>query len=187
MFPTRFARVVWSPGLAFGFVVLLAATAGLAQRPANGPPAGKGKGTGKDASFAADRDVFHFLLENRKDIRRTVKDTKTGVETVTESDKPEVAKQIQAHVAAMHARVTSGKGLHYRDPLFAELFKHHDKIVMKVEKTAKGVSVTESSDEPYVAQLIQAHARVVSKFIENGFAEAHKNHPLPGKPEAKQP
>ncbi|MBN9121383.1 MAG: hypothetical protein J0I06_19900 [Planctomycetes bacterium] len=164
--------------------VLLAALGAAAQPPGKGPA---GPGGGKDENFAADRDVFHFLLANRADIKRTVKETKTGVETVTESDKPEVAKKIREHVAAMHARVKGGKGIHLRDPLFAELFKHYDKITMAVENTEKGAKVTESSDDPYVAKLIQAHARVVTKFIENGHAEVRKNHPLPEKPEPQKP
>lgn len=169
--------------------VVFALAAGLAALSGGGglsaqPP---GKGAGKDATFAADRDVFHFLLDNRKDIKRTVTETKTGVETVTESDKPEVAKKIQEHVAAMHERVKGGKGIHLRDPLFAEIFKNYDKVVMKVEKTEKGVKVTETSDDPYVAKLIQAHAAVVTGFIENGHDEARKNHPLPEKPEPKKP
>ncbi len=66
-----------------------------------------------------------------------------------------------------------------RDPLFAEIFKHADKIKMQHEDTDKGVRVTETSDDPYVAKLIQAHAKVVSGFVERGFAEAMKNHPAP--------
>ena len=180
-------RVASPLALALALSALLAVAGASAQPPGKGPPAGKGKGMGKDENFAADRDVFHFLLTNRADIKRTVKELKDGVETVTESGKPEVATKIQEHVAAMHARVKEGKGIHYRDPLFAEVFKHYDKITMKVEKTAKGVKVTETSDDPSVAKLIQAHARVVSKFIENGHAEVQKNHPLPDKPEAKKP
>ncbi len=177
--PRRARSAVSAIGLGAALIVL----AGRAELTAQPP----GTGAGKDANFAADRDVFHFLLANRADIKRTVKGTKTGVETVTESDKPEVAKKIQEHVAAMHERVKSGKGIHLRDPLFAEIFKHHDKIAMTVEKTDKGVKVTETSDDPYVAKLIQAHARVVTKFIENGHDEAMKNHPLPEKPEPKKP
>ncbi len=180
-------RILRAAGLCATCAALALATPGFSQPPGKGPPPGKGKGAGKDEAFAADRAAFHYLLENREHIRRTVKDTKTGVETVTESAKPEVAKKLQEHVAAMHARVTSGTGLHYRDPLFAELFKHADKIVMKVEKTEKGVKVVETSDDTYVAELIRAHARVVSKFIENGFDEVHKNHPLPERPGVKKP
>jgi len=175
--------------LALAAVALGACTiflAGRAELSAQPPGKGFGKGMQKDAAFAADRDVFHFLLENRKDVTRTVKDTKTGVETLTESDKPEVAKKIKEHVTAMHQRVKTGKGIHLRDPLFAEIFKYYDKIVMTVERTEKGVRVTETSEDPYVAKLIQAHARVVTKFIENGFDEAHKNHTLPDKIDPKK-
>jgi hypothetical protein len=168
------------------FAGLLGGLGGRAAQPlGKGPP--PGKGMNKGANFAADRDVFHFLLENRKDVRRTVIETKTGVETVTESDKSEVAKKIREHATAMHERVKSGKGIHLRDPLFSEIFKSYDKVVMKVEKTEKGVKVTETSDDPYVAKLIQAHAAVVTKFIENGHDEVHKNHPLPEKQDPKKP
>ena len=176
-------RRAWPAVSAIGLGAALIVLVGRAELPAQ-PPA---KGAGKDENFVADRDVFHFLLANRADIKRTVKETKSGVETVTESDKPEVAKKIQEHVAAMHARVKSGKGIHYRDPLFAEIFKHYDKIVMKAEKTEKGVKVTETSDDEYVAKLIRAHAGVVTKFNENGHTEVQKNHPLPDKPEPKKP
>lgn len=161
-------------------LLLFSAAVVVAQPPGKGP-----MGKGKDKTFAADRDVFHFLLSNRKDITRTVTETKSGVETVTESDKPEVAKKIQEHLASMHARVKDGAGIHLRDPLFAELFKNYDKISMKVEKTAKGVKVTETSDDRYAVKLIQAHAHVVSKFIENGFEEVQKNHAVPAKPDPR--
>ncbi|MFN9918020.1 MAG: hypothetical protein ACK53L_35870, partial [Pirellulaceae bacterium] len=39
--------------------------------------------------------------------------------------------------------------------------------------------MTETSDDPYVVRLIQAHAKVVSGFVERGHAEAMKNHPVP--------
>lgn len=174
-------------GFGLGLAVLAADPGLSAQPPGKGPPPGKGKGMHKDDAFAADRDVFHFLLDNREDVRRTVKTLEKGVETVTESDKPAVAKKIQEHVAAMHKRVKDGRGIHLRDPLFAEVFRHYDKITMAVEKTEKGVRVTETSDDPYVASLIQAHAAVVTKFIEDGHAEVRKNHPLPEKPGAKKP
>ena len=148
-----------------------------------GPGRGMGmarQGGGPDAQFAADRDVFHALLQDHEAIRRKVKNTENGVETLTESDKPEIAAKIQEHVAAMAKRVEQRQPIHMRDPLFAEVFKHADKIHLKYEKTAKGVRVVETSDDPYVAKLIQAHGGVVSLFVKNGFAEAQKNHAVPG-------
>lgn len=138
------------------------------------------QGGGPDSQFVADRDMFHALLQNREAIRREVKNTENGVETLTESDQPEIAAKIQEHVAAMAKRVEEGRPIHMRDPLFAEVFKHADKIRLKYEKTAKGVRVVETSDDPYVAKLIQAHGGVVSLFVKNGFDEAWKNHAVPG-------
>jgi len=94
-----------------------------------GPGRGPGwarQGGGPDAQFAADRDIFHFLLQNHDQLRREVNNTKTGVETLTESDKPEIAARLQEHVAAMAKRVEEKRPIRMRDPLFAELFRHTD-------------------------------------------------------------
>ena len=141
-----------------------------------------GHGQGMDASHAADMELFHYLGDHGSEITRTIKTLPTGVETVTESDNVEVATKIRVHVASMSARVEEKRPIHMRDPLFAEIFAHADKIVMRHEETPKGVKVIETSDDPYVAALIQAHAEVVSLFIKNGRAEMRKNHAVPARP-----
>ncbi|MCA9124610.1 MAG: hypothetical protein H6822_34980 [Planctomycetaceae bacterium] len=146
----------------------------LAQRGVGGPRRG-------DAQFATDRDTFHFLLANGDKIRRDVKNLPGGVETITESDDPEVAGKIQEHVAAMYLRVEKPSPIRMRDPLFAEIFRNADKIDMKVQDTAKGIKATETSKDPYVVKLIQEHAKVVSLFVKHGFDEAHKSHAIPKK------
>jgi hypothetical protein len=152
-------------------------------------PGGQGQGRGgygqgrggqwNDPAFRKDQELFHTLLTNRQSITRKVTNTEKGIETVTESDDPEIAKAIQKHVLAMKARVEEGRPIHMRDPLFAALFGNADKIEMSVEKTDGGVRVVETSDDPYTAKLIQAHARVVSLFIKNGQAEVRSNHEVP--------
>ena len=164
-------------------LALLALMAGVHPR-SNGADEPRGKGPPPE--MKADQAVFHYLLENHKAIRRTVKRLDNGVETVTESDKPEVASKIQEHVAAMHKRVKDGRGLRFWDELFVAIFKNHAKIAMTVENTPKGVRVKETSDDPFTIKLIQAHADVVSKFVEFGFEEAHKNHPVNAE-DSKQP
>ena len=144
---------------------------------------GRGRGQRDDPRFIEDRKWFHFLLANRDKIKRTITRTEKGVDTLTESDDPEVTAGIQIHVAAMHTRVKEGRGIHMRDPLFREVFRHADKISMEITDTDKGVRVIETADDPYVASLIQAHADVVSLFIENGHEEVQKNHAVPPRPE----
>lgn len=138
------------------------------------------QGRGPDAQFAEDREVFHFLLEHHEQIRRKVTNRADGVETLTESDNPEIVTRIQEHVGQMAKRVHEGNPIRMRDPLFAELFRHADQIKIDYEKTAKGVKVTETSDNPDVVQLIQAHAEVVSGFVKRGFEEASRRHEVPG-------
>ena len=123
--------------------------------------------------------MFHYLLAHRDAIQRKVTKTDNGVETVTESDDPEVAATIQQHVESMHKRIEEGRPIHMRDPLFAAVFANAQKITMKVEPTKKGVRVTETSTDPYVAKLIQAHAEVVNLFVANGFVEVPTNHAVP--------
>ena len=47
--------------------------------------------------------------------------------------------------------------------------------------TKNGVKVVETSDDPYVAKLIQAHAEVVNLFLKNGRTEMRQNHQPPEK------
>jgi len=59
---------------------------------------------GDDPSMMADMHALHFLLDNRADIRRIVAVLPNGIDTLTESDKPEIAATLKTHVAAMYAR-----------------------------------------------------------------------------------
>lgn len=128
-----------------------------------------------------DRDIFHFLLEHHDKITRSVTSLENGVETITESTDPAVAVKIQEHVASMYQRVEDGRPLRMWDELYREIFAHADKIEMKIANTENGISVTETSEDPYVARLIQAHAKVVTGFSERGFDEARQNHTPPRK------
>jgi hypothetical protein len=143
------------------------------------PPARPGMGMGHDDGHRADMQVLHFLLAHRAEIRRSVTNLPDGIDTVTESDVPEVAATIKGHVASMYKRVEDKRPIHQRDPLFREIFANADKIVMKTVPTEKGIRVIETSTDPYVASLLHEHAKVLNLFIANGMAEMHKDHPVP--------
>jgi hypothetical protein len=142
---------------------------------------GQGPGMSGDPAHASDMQMFHQLLDQRADITRQVTLRPDGIETVTESSKPEVTRLLQTHVTSMLARVEDGRPIHLRDPLFAELFRYADRIDARHEATARGVRVVETSKDPYVVKLLQAHAEVVNKFLANGRSEMMKNHPLPAR------
>jgi hypothetical protein len=142
-------------------------------------PQGKRGRFGMDAAHREDMELFHFLLDHRKEITREVTNLPNGVETLTESDNPDVVEKLQVHVASMSKRLEARRPIHARDPLFAEIFRNADKIELKLEKTDKGMKAVETSDDAYVAKLIQSHAEVVNLFLKNGRTEMRKNHALP--------
>ncbi|WP_146399846.1 hypothetical protein [Pseudobythopirellula maris] len=159
----------------------------LAQGPGRGGPLGRGmgRGVGHDASMAVDRAGFHFLLRNNGSIERSVTELPNGVRTRTTSQDAEVAAQIRAHVAAMYGRMKEGRPVRRWDPLFAALFEKSDQVALAITEVPGGVEVVETSTEPEAIALIQAHAKVVSGFVERGFAEARLAHPVPGAIPAK--
>jgi hypothetical protein len=147
--------------------------------PAFGQGGRGGRGMMGDGAHAADMQVFHQLFEHRTEIKREVIKRQNGIETVTASTNAEVVRLLQTHVESMLARVKEGRPIHRRDPLFAELFRYADQINATHEMTGDGVRVIETSEDPYVVKLLQAHADVISAFIANGRSEMMKDHPLP--------
>lgn len=147
------------------------------------PPATAGSrvSNAEPGTVAYDRDVFQTLLGNHELIRREFHEIPTGIESTTESDNAEVAALIQDHVAAMKVRVEHGRAIRVWDPMFREIFANADKIRFEFENTPKGVKVRETSDDPYVARLIQAHAKVVSGFVARGGAESQLAHEPPAR------
>lgn len=153
--------------------------------PAKAAPACEGRGPhhggaphgdGMKDGHGEDMAAIHFLFANRAAITRTVTEIPGGVRTVTETDDPAVATQLRAHVEAMYARMKEGRPIHARDPLFAALFRNADRIDLRIEKTAKGLRVSETSADAEVVKLIRQHAAVVSLFLANGMPEMMKNH-----------
>lgn len=145
-----------------------------------------GMGGMGDPKMMQDMMGIRTLFAARDKITRKVTVLKNGVETITESDDDKVAEQIRQHVATMYKRIEDGKPIMpmNHQPIFAEMIKHAKKITFKTEKTEKGIKVTETSDDPYVAKLLQSHAELVTSFIKNGMEQMMKEHPLPQKPDA---
>ena len=98
---------------------------------------------------------IHALFAHRDQIRRTVTQIPGGVRTTTESDDPAVVAQLREHVQSMYARLEEGLPINARDPLFAAIFANADKIRVKIENTEQGLTVTETSDDPKVVDLVR--------------------------------
>lgn len=166
----------------FGIALVLLFV-GLPDVQAQGQGKGRGRGGKHDPEHRQDMATFQFLLRHRDEIDRKVTKLPNGVETITETDDPAVREKLHEHVEAMYQRLEDGRPIHMRDPLFREVFRHADKIEMAVENTDKGLKVTETSDDPYVVRVIQAHAEVVNRFIAHGHSEVRMNHSPPARSE----
>ena len=152
-------------------------------RGGNSGERGRGGQGGRGASGPsqkADQNLIHTLLSSRHQIRRQIKLLPNGIETLTETDNPQLRTILVQHVQSMKKRVEEVRPIRRRDPLFAALFRNAKKVsMMKVTPTQNGVHVIETSNDAFTVKLIQAHAKVVSLFIKNGQQEVRKNHPVP--------
>lgn len=147
-------------------------------RGRGGPPPWAGRP--RDEAHEADHALIQQLLEHRGEIVRQVKPLENGVETITETENAALREVLVKHVQAMKARVEEGRPIHLRDPLFYELFRRADEINLRYELTETGVHVWETSEDPQVVRLIQAHAEVVNQFLAKGRREVRRNHAVPG-------
>src|SRR3990172_4376657 len=130
-----------------------------AHGPMGGPMAG---GAQHDDAFAADMHLVRDLIQNHDRIKRTVTNLPDGIKTVTESDDPQIAQTLKAHVASMEKRLNEGREFNLFSPTIPVLFQNKDKIKTVVETTDKGAIMTQTSSDPTVVAALQAHAVEVS-------------------------
>jgi len=132
------------------------------------------------AAKRSEQNVIRNLVANRGSIQRTYTNTTKGVKTSTWSLEDNVSGWIKLHVQQMKALVESDSGvIRQWDDLFREVFEMRDLHHMKVNYTANGVEVEHDGDNDCAVLLVQAHARVLSLFVERGRAELWLNHEVP--------
>jgi len=140
---------------------------GASGGPMGGPMAGRMQHA--DASFGDDMQLVHAMLFNHDKIKRTVTNMPDGIRTVTESEDPQVAQAIKAHVASMERRLGKGKEFNLFSPTIPVLFENRDKIKTAVTTTEKGSIVTQTSSDSKVVAALQTHASEVSELARDGM------------------
>ncbi len=143
---------------------------------------GAGRAGGDPARAARhqhDQAVFHRLLALHERIQRELEYLPNGIRARTRSDDPEIVALLHDHVPSMKQRLEENFGLRFWDPAFAELFAQHGKIRMELTLLPDGVLIEETSDDPNVVTLIQAHGQVINLFVAHGGAQAQQESPLP--------
>ena len=124
--------------------------------------------TKQDAGSSADMGLVHDLLMNHTKIKRTVTNLPNGIKTVTESDDPQVAQTIKAHVASMSQRLKDGREFNIFSTTLPVLFENRDKIKSVVEVTEKGSIVIRTSTDAKVVAALQGHAAEVTELAQEG-------------------
>ncbi len=126
---------------------------------------------GRDSmGSSGDMNLVMALFRNHQSIRRTVEDLPNGIRATTESDDPQVAALIRAHVAAMYQRIALNRPFTMMSPTLPALFRNKQRYDRRLTMTPKGVAVTETSADRHLVAVIQAHGREVTGFVNDGMA-----------------
>jgi hypothetical protein len=134
---------------------------------------GGGDDTGTTTS---PQDTIHELIQNRDSITRDVENTEKGVKTFTSGASDQINTWIARHVEEMKALVESGGRIRNWDPLFQELFQYADQHHLECTQENNGLACEHKGDNACAIGLAQAHAAVVSLFLENGRDEVMDSH-----------
>jgi hypothetical protein len=110
------------------------------------------------------------LFRHHAEVRRNVTVLPDGVRAVTESDNPNVAALIQKHVGDMYARIDEDRPFAYpMSRTVPVLFQNIGRYHRQLEVTPKGVAITETASDADMVELIKAHAREITGFVDEGM------------------
>lgn len=137
---------------------------------------GGGYGGGRDTGTTYPQDTIHELIQNRDSITREVTNTDEGVKTFTSGATDEINTWIARHVEEMKALVENGGRIRNWDPLFQELFQYADQHHLECTQETNGLACEHKGDNACAIGLAQAHAKVVSLFLEFGRDEVMDSH-----------
>ncbi|GFM20389.1 uncharacterized protein PO1_contig-075-19 [Mycobacterium sp. PO1] len=131
-------------------------------RLTQGPGGGMGVGP-------VDMRAYMDMFRRHTQINRSVDAIPGGVRTTTESDVPELAAQLQAHVSSMYSRLAEGREVSCLSSSLPTLFRHAADYQRTLTFTSTGVIVEETAGDPVLVQAIRDHAAEVSGFVRDGM------------------
>jgi hypothetical protein len=138
---------------------------GYAMRGAFGSPGpvirliDDGNGGGMMGVSPTDMSRYMEMFNHHNEITRTVEEIPGGIRTTTQSDSPELAAQLKAHVSSMYSHVEQGPEVTCMSDSLATLFRRSDGYRRQLTLTPTGVIAEETADDPDLIQAIRAHAR----------------------------
>lgn len=118
---------------------------------------------------SADMNIYMDMFNRHTELKRTVEMIPGGVRTTTESDSPDLAVQLQAHVSDMYSHLNQDSEVTCMSQSLPTLFSRAKDYRRQLTLTTKGVQVTETSSDPALTTAIRAHAQEVSGFVQDGM------------------
>ncbi len=157
-------------GLAGGYALRDLAGSAHGPAPVADNPANRGaQAPMMGGATSADMNTYMDLFSRHAELRRTVQLIPGGVRTVTEADDPDLAAQLQAHVASMYTHLNVGAEVSCMSSSLPTLFRNSRRYRRSLTNTAQGVAVEETSDDPRITAAIRSHATEVTGFVEDGM------------------
>jgi len=130
---------------------------------------------GKDTTEQEVQDLKTIFISH-KGIQREVTNLPNGIKSTTEAGDPQLKTAIVTHVTMMVSRLQEGRNpeVIIQSPTLSALFDVHQDIETEIEMTEKGVTVTQTSSNPKVVQLLQTHAAEISDMSKRGMQAVHE-------------
>lgn len=122
----------------------------------------------------ANMGQYMEMFARHNEIHRTVADIPGGVRATTESNSPDLAAQLQAHVSDVYSRLDRGTAVMgaATSATLPILVRNAGNYRRQLTLTPTGIVIEETSDDPGLTQVIREHAREVSGFVADGMPAA---------------
>lgn len=117
----------------------------------------------------ADMSLYMDMFNRHTEITRTVEEIPGGVRTTTQSNAPDLAAQLHAHVSSMYSHLDQGSEVMCMSQSLPTLFRNAGGYRRQLTLTPTGVIAEETSDDPALTETIRAHAREVTGFVRDGM------------------
>lgn len=117
----------------------------------------------------ADMGLYMDMFNRHNEITRTVEEIPGGIRTTTQSDAPDLAAKLHAHVSSMYSHVDHGSEVMCMSGSLPTLFRNAGGYRRQLTLTPTGVIAEETSDDPALTQAIRAHAQEVTGFVRDGM------------------
>jgi hypothetical protein len=148
-------------GLAYGLRRIL---------ESDGLPDGGMMGSGMMGNTSpADMSAYMEMFNRHNEIHRIVEQIPGGVRTTTQSDSPDLAAQLHTHVSTMYSHLEQGAAMTCMSRTLPTLFQNANNYRRQLTITPTGVVVEETADDPHLTEVIRAHAREITGFVEEGM------------------